>query len=375
MRIGIYTTDLFHGREHLMPWRTVIEISRRLGQKGHDVIIINGGVENVSLEGINVVTVNKGYPSLLSFAKERQLDALFVEMKWREALKSLKAFKALPCKKIAYFTGGVYDLQSVFCLKRYASFSDVKPYLLECLSPKCLLGIKLKDAGFNHCIGLTRKTAVICKIATKIDTACIYPGKDLFDKLKPDYTIIDKYGLKGQKYICFTGAPAPTRGAEMLLEAICRNKMSNAKFVFLMRKDVGSNFNKITNYTKRIPEEKLIIIEDRLSREQLKAFFSSAWYMVLPFIIIPSEVPLTYFEIMQCGTPIITFENGGSSDYLREGMFISPKNISGMVNTLSLAWENSSLRKEKKRAAIRIMQNHPTWDEVTSEWENQIIND
>ncbi len=40
---------------------------------------------------------------------------------------------------------------------------------------------------------------------------------------------------------------------------------------------------------------------------QLKAFMHAAYAVVLPFICIPAEIPLTYYEAMSIGIPIVSF--------------------------------------------------------------------
>ena len=117
---------------------------------------------------------------------------------------------------------------------------------------------------------------------------------------------------------------------------------------------------------------KVIIIKDQLTREQLKSFFENAWYMILPFVVIPSEIPLTFFEIMSCRTPILTFKNGGTSNYLRNGLFISPKSIEGLSKGITEVWTNQQLREEKAKQAKELMMLHPTWPEVAEQWLNYI---
>ena len=119
--------------------------------------------------------------------------------------------------------------------------------------------------------------------------------------------------------------------------------------------------------------ERVIMVRDGLSREQLKAFFERAWYMVLPFVVVPSEVPLTFFEIMSCGTPVLTFANGGTSDYLKDGLMVVDKSMEGLIAGVTEAWKNMPLRAEKAERARRIMQDHPTWTDVTDQWMTLIV--
>ena len=85
--------------------------------------------------------------------------------------------------------------------------------------------------------------------------------------------------------------------------------------------------------------------------------------------MIPSEVPLTFFELLCCGTPVITFRNGGTTDYLHDGLLISDKSVHGLTNALKLAWKDAQLRDNLSNNGKRIMSTHPTWEEVGKQWE------
>ena len=39
MAVAFYTTDLFPGREHLMPWRTILEIAQYLNNQNIKCIL------------------------------------------------------------------------------------------------------------------------------------------------------------------------------------------------------------------------------------------------------------------------------------------------------------------------------------------------
>ena len=205
------------------------------------------------------------------------------------------------------------------------------------------------------------------------NTVTILPGKDSFENLKSDNSILEKYQLKGKRFLCYTGAPAPTRGAQLLLQAIDKVNNSNIYVVFLMRTDIGSDFNTFNEaYKKMKYPNRIIIIKDHLTREQLKAFFERAWYMILPFIVVPSEIPLTFFEIMSCSTPIISFKNGGTSEYLKKGLFITEKSVKAMSEGITKIWEDDHLRAEKSKNAKQLMDNHATWEKITQQWLNLI---
>jgi glycosyltransferase involved in cell wall biosynthesis len=137
----------------------------------------------------------------------------------------------------------------------------------------------------------------------------------------------------------------------------------------LMRTDVGSKYESFEKALDRMKHpERVRIIREKVDRTQLRAFFGSAWYALLPFIVIPSEIPLTYFELLSCGTPVITFRNGGTTEYLKEGLLIADKSVKGLVQALDRAWSDEPLRRKLSENGKLIMVNHPTWSQVGSEW-------
>lgn len=86
--------------------------------------------------------------------------------------------------------------------------------------------------------------------------------------------------------------------------------------------------------------------------------------------MIPSEVPLTYFELLSCGTPVITFVNGGTTEYLKYGLLTADKSIKGLAITIEKAWSDVALRNSRSDKGKIIMNAHPTWSQVGMEWIN-----
>lgn len=117
------------------------------------------------------------------------------------------------------------------------------------------------------------------------------------------------------------------------------------------------------------------MINDELSAAQLKAFFEQAYAVVLPFICIPAEVPITYYEVMSCGTPVVSYPNAGTTEYLADGIKISKGiSINAMVDALKDLWNDEEERGRLGIAAKRIMEQHPDWHQVGLQWMGIIEN-
>lgn len=379
MKIVIYTVDCYKGREHLMPWRTILEVAKVMRESPHDAVILNAcnddkDVIDYEWQGVPVVSVIKEDGAIMTKFEELCPNAVYIPFTFRDGLKPANWIAKVDCKKIGYMAGGVYGLQSGIMLKETGGLAVAKPYLMEAVTPKWIFARTLKKIGVSHVIGLTELSSRAVKSAGFDNVSNIYPGKDAFDEIVPDNCIIERYGLLGKKWLLFSGAPAPTRGAELLLKAVDMAVDDRIRLVFLMRTDVGSIYEKFEQTLASMQHpERVQIIKEKMTREQLRSFFGGAYYALLPFIVIPSEVPLTYFELLSCGTPVITFKNGGTTEYLRDSLLIAEKSVKGLAKVLDKAWSDDTLRKQLSENGIKKMSGHPTWEQVGLQWIDTLI--
>lgn len=374
MKVVIYTIDLFPGREYLMPWRTILEVARGMIANGHQVIVMNGcnnyeDMKDYELFGVPIVSFATGWDNLIAKVSLIDIDALFIPFTWRAGLKKIERLKRIECKKVAYLPGGVYDICGSLKLLHECTLAVARPYLMECLVPKRLLGKKLIKAGFNATIALNEYSALAAAKAGLPNSVCIYPGLESFADLTPDESLLIKYNLINRKWMLFTGSPAGIRGSSVLVKAVDR-AIENVHLVMLIRNDKGAGMEDLSKQLQSLKHrERITVIKEKLSREQLRAFMGYAWYGVLPFLTIPSEIPLTYFELLCCGTPVVSFPNGGTTDYLKTSLAISDRGVNGLAKTLDIVWLDEKQRQQKSENGLKLMASHPSWEEVASKWE------
>lgn len=354
MRIFLYTYGLMPGRERLMPWRTVLEAAANIADCVKYVTQIRdaSGICNDDLT---------------------EADVIFFPVTWRMGLKDLGWLRTIKARKIAYVPGGVYSLDGACTLLCADSFRVALPYILEALVPHRLLIHKLKKAGFSAFIGqseLTTDDAI--KHGWPADRAfTALPGMDT-DMQDKDFSVLQKLGLEGRKFLLYSGAPAPIRGSQMAIKAFdsIADKVSDTKFVLLMRTDNGSDYRAFEKTVSGIKnKDSFIIVRERLAYPQLSAFFSCAYAAVLPFLLIPSEMPLTYFDLLDCGTPVISFNNGGTTEYLKPALKIAGRrNVRTLAQAMLELCNNTGEREILSRSGIDLMKKHPSWRESSQVW-------
>ena len=72
---------------------------------------------------------------------------------------------------------------------------------------------------------------------------------------------------------------------------------------------------------------------------------------------------------MGLGTPVITFANGGTTDYLRNGLLIAKhRTIASLADAIIKISKNAGLRNSLSNNAKSIMSKHPSWKETSQKW-------
>jgi glycosyltransferase involved in cell wall biosynthesis len=367
------------GTERLMPWRTLIEVAKTLNTfENYDVKIVSTSKTNIVLnrtyQGIEIVEIPEGESSFNTFMNNSNLDVLYYPVSWRDGLKNLTFLKSIKSRKIAYVTGGVYSFRGVCLLFKTTNFHLAKPYLLEVITPKILITSKLKACGFSKIVSFSNLTAraLIKSGWEKENVITALPGKDNFHKLNSDKSILEDKKLLNRKFYLFMGAPAEARGSMQLLESFDRfaSKNADALLVMLMRTDNHSNYSKFESKLETLKNRnQLLIIRETLTPADLKTYVEAARAVVLPFLIIPSEIPLTYFEVLSCATPVITFKNGGTYDYIKDAVIgCETGSVKGLEQLMNNLWNDDELHNKLSLKAFELMDSHPGWSEANLGW-------
>lgn len=384
MNVCLYTIDMYAGTERLMPWRTLIEVAKYMSECSDLSVTVCSGQDkklgNREYDSVTIHSIKKGIPALVAYLKENKADVLFLPIAFRDVFKPFEQLQNIKAQKIAYIPGGIYPFNGIMALSKKIGISNARSYILEKVIPHSWLTKKLKRIGVSHIISfsdLTRQNIMKCGWPSTFALSAI-PGLDDFNRLESDYSTLNKLNLQGKKFILFSGAPATIRGSIMLLKAfeLFAENEATTDLVMLMRQDLSSDF---TLFKQTLGEMKnrhrVIVSYEKLSPKQLKAFFESAYVVALPFLLIPSEIPLTYFEVLSCGTPVITFKNGGTTDYVKNAtVIISDRTPRTLSSGLELICKNNQYHDYLAKQAKELMKNHPSWKEFAKQWINVIDN-
>lgn len=374
MKVLLYTIEMVQGVERLMPWKTLVEVAK-FAPKEIDIAICSAQVPENEREydGVKIYSIDYGITALCRFVAEGEWNVVYYPIANRQGLKNMDVLSSMQARMIAYVPGGLYPLSGSFKLIRMGEVRRALPYLLDTIVPHKIIAKKLQEVRFEAiiCQAPLTSTDAIRSGWEKVVTAL--PGNiSIANSDSLDESHYEKLGLRGQKFILFSGAPAPTRGAVLAMRAFDQiaDRVQDTKMVMLMRRDVSSDF---TGFEKAVSgikhKDRFVINYDKITPDQLHYFFKNAWAVMLPFLIVPSEIPLTYFEVMQFGIPVVTFENGGTTDYLKKGLKIAKhRTIDSLAEAIVEICKNAEERNRLSENARKIMSKHPTWEETSKEW-------
>jgi glycosyltransferase involved in cell wall biosynthesis len=106
-----------------------------------------------------------------------------------------------------------------------------------------------------------------------------------------------------------------------------------------------------------------------VGRADLDAFLGACYAVVLPFLLVPSEIPLAVLEAAGHGKPVITTGPGGTADFVQEfGLAVPAGHSRALAAALLRLLEDPQLYAEKCRGAERVYAAHPTWEETARSW-------
>jgi len=384
IRALFFTHDLDNANSHLMPWRTVCEVTSRLGGLGIDANL-------VSLSSARREIVGPGVPpGTVAIRKKRSLlagdlrevadnfrpDAVFWPLAWREPAWRLHLAGSFCERLVGYFPGGVYQLGPVLRANRRLGARTLAPYLLEALAPKGRRLGAFRRSGVRDIIALSDHTARTVAGAgwpeDRVHT--IYPGRDAASPggEPPQLPAEVTEWLDGRPYYLFMGPPSAIRGVFELIAAFDRAAALRPEIalVCLFRADAPLEAARIRGRLARMRHGSRVLAHwESLERGALAAFLANCHALVLPFRIVPSEIPLAVIEALAWETPVIASDLGGTGEFVRRfGIATPPGNVGALARAMVRLAADSALHEERRAQAQAVLASHPTWQKVAEAW-------
>jgi phosphatidylinositol alpha-1,6-mannosyltransferase len=385
MRVTVICSNLRQDTARLQPGRYVTEIVKYLETSGHPTTVITdtgryapdpSAVGGANIQTVRTVRVSARWGNSELQAKVRTSRAdVLLWMVGQSSFWHLTWPRWIEAPVVGLFTAPVYAPREVLRLgiqelchsPRFYAF-----YLFSSLAPDWLA-----RGVFNHAavstvivISQTVRQRLRAKGISDQKLEVIPPGLD--PRASIDRLTTTSAYTENTLAALYLGSPQLYRGPDVAIRAVARLRDIGVpiNLTILSRRSKGQ-FESDEQKLHRLIEglglwKQVNIISGFLPAIEVQRHLCQADMVVLPFKLIPSEMPLTVIEGMRQGIPIITSSLESMVDLLGEGRGLTvPPNRPDDLAEAILALINSSARREAiGQSAQRHVESWPTWEDT-----------
>ncbi len=387
MRLAIYASDLEEENRHLMPWRMVLEIGHAACRAGHQAKVLSGRRhptgDRWAYGSCLVEEVEKPYSHgpmdhFQRVIHREKFDVLFWPVAWCNARRQGSLLRRTSIPIVWYVPGACYLARQAVRAIPDLGVGSAFPFLLQSLYPKRYLVKKLRSRATSLMITASPfNRSALCRAGWPgTDIFVVPPGKAV-DRASPngqEPTVFNaaKSRLGGRPFYLYLGPPTRIRGIRQLLKAfdLLAGRRADVCLVCLFRSDPQTEVGTVRKIVESGPHaERILCVWDSVERVDLNAFLEACHAVVLPFLLVPSEIPLAVIEATGHGKPVITTGPGGTADFVRDAGLAVPSGQSRpLAEAMLRLLDDQQLHADQCGAAQRRYATHPTWDEVARSW-------
>lgn len=359
----------------LQPWLTIWHVSQYLVDQGHDVQIITDIDGDESVDGIPVHRVlslrGSNSDQVRQLIEKLNPDSVIVLVTPLNLVTTgwYELFREIPAHAFASYP--FYKRRQLFAALGKVEFGVLSSYLRHLLIPEVLWKNKLRST-FKSVICQSESTRIhmFRKTRGHPPVQSIMPGIDT-DRWVMRHS--EKVAVDRTQYL-YVGRASCIRGFYITLDAMTRLRDANIRLKVLAR---GADDTALAQIAEQIQRRKLDdrveVVGGWLDQQSLVEEIQFATAVLLPFVLVPSELPVSALEAIACGTPVIaTRIDGLPSTVGKAGLVIKQ----GSCDQLALAMLELHKDKEKlercRVACIKQTDKMNSWEEMGSQWEEVI---
>lgn len=371
MRIAFCIYGFSADVTRLQPWLTILHVANYLSEHGWDVHILTDADTDNFLDGIKIHVID----SLRATNKEqvwRMLDAIGAErcvvLTTPLNLASSGWYKYLPKRLVAFLSYPFYTNAELLRALPHLTLEDIKTYYRHAFIPRVVWGGNLRRY-YKSVIAQSPRTAnrVADAAGAEMTRYAIPAGIDL-DVWKPcDSRQELPAGKTRYLYLGWTKA---IRGFDVLVRAFRDMAGPDTELLVLAR---GATDEELAATQHRLAaaglDKSVRFIGGWMSQEDLRREISQASVVVLPFVLVPSELPVSVMECIACGTPVIGTDIDGLPDTIgTAGLVVRSGSVAALSRAMTMIHTDREALARMRAACVESRSNMLSWREVASEW-------
>ena len=370
------------GNARLQPWRYLYELAVRFAARQPVVIITDCDGQEFDEEwapNLRVVGTR-----LLSPRKRHALGTLINRFQpeqiwWSTTPRSvvyLPVWKQFSCPVTALVTCPLYPWRLLLrALANGVPWDELDVLVRQRIVPRWLFAKLLRSsvvAGVVTQSGNNRKLLIAAGVpANKIRHIPV--GIDSQDRgeITP-VQVVEAQTMLGfpedTTVFLYLGAVRRIRGIYALLDAFAIAAHDNQSiFLGVLARGADERLcGEVRGYCERLGiVDRVKVIGGWLTREQVWASIEACDVVTLPFVVVPSDVPIAILEAMARGKPVIASDVDGIPELVQgRGAVVDPLDSQALAQALLKFAGSVHYRQEMSDASRLFMATYPNWDQV-----------
>ena len=371
MNIVFVVYNYIDSKIPLQPWLTIDQVACYMSSHGHCVSVITDVEDPYKSEHYEVLAVKSlrgtNSPEILQHIDRLQPDKLIALVTPLTLATSSWYSIAKPKQFYAFVSYPFYGLQDFITAARYVPFSEMAKFARQLLIPGFIWQRKLNQ----YFAGLISQSERTCEVLSKslhdANINLIAPGIDL-NKWSPVTQL--PQSNSDETILIYMGTASDIRGFYLLLDALAKTRSSSLRLKVLARSASKEDVAHLQQQVhKRNISEKVVFKGGWLEQQDLKAELSSASAVVLPFVLVQSDLPVAVMEAVAAGVPVITSDIVGSSYLIKNASIeINAGDVDQLAAALDSLAQDSDRQQELKNACAGHYQKMISWDEMSRQW-------
>jgi len=357
------SSGLTEARIREQPWCYVHQVWAHLPELGVDGVIVSDGYPrrpaHERIEGTDVHRIRSVRRPL--WLRNRPLQAVIRSQSpdvvlWSVGSTSLlylatAGLDGVPL--VALFTSPMYSLSEVMRLGPRRVASDLRQlyvHLLAAAVPRVIMSRALAQARFAALIVLTDKTKddLVSLGAPSERIRVVPPGvnDDWLDaSVDPDTVAALRQQAKlgdSNFLVLYLGDPSFMRGPDVLIRAVTAARIRNpdVRLVLLCRRRFGEHTadeRRLRQLIHALGQDGAAHLESGyLPRDMVRRWVAAADLVALPFLLVPSDAPISVLEAVAAGKQMVATTIDGIPSLLPDGalQLVPPGNVEALAGAI-----------------------------------------
>lgn len=356
----------------LQPWRYIHELASGLVKHGFSIFLLTNGDADRESEmqagGYKILKIDGLSPGNRKKLKECISPLDVDHIVWSLTPSSIAywpLFKALQVPIWGLFNYPIYRWNELASALKHVPFRYLKQYYRNWLIPSLLISAFLNSNCFNgiFCQSLRNINRLNRLGVRKKKLHHLPPGLD-HDVWKVQREIEDNLYFT----FVYAGSIKEIRGIRLLIDAfsIAKKKNQDMRLRILARGASEAEANWVKERCRtRGCEREVDVLAGWLEHEPLKREIRESHAVILPFILVPSEMPLAVLEAMSMGKPVIGTDLDGIPEMIGDrGIVVKAGDMNSLAEAMLFLSANESSYEKMRSNCMTHMQNYPGWDQT-----------